>query len=334
MNPPDTMTVIRSRGRRLAKLIHPDGTIENYDDAKHFDLFPVPVSDLAALHRLLRNLLYRPDCAVVRGDIANRDRVRHVRRLLYPDKKSGDQPTLREASRQWVALDLEGVERPLGTPPADLAGCAATAIERLPDAFRGAHCIVQASASHGIKSDIRLRLWFWLSRATSGTELKRWLRGTPADPCIFGAAQVTYTAAPVCAADAVDPLPVRMAVLAGTTSVPVPPPNALAAPPRAAAPPVRLAGSQSGNLYTRAALVRAADRIMHADRRHPVIIAECRGLARLVHVGLLAESELRAVVERAALASGKNDASEIASCITWGLDHPSQSKVPETAHGR
>ena len=82
MTTPETLTVIRAHGRRLAKLIRADKTVEGYDDAKHFDLFTVSVPDLDALHRLLRRLLDRPDCAVVRGEIANRNRVLRVRRLL------------------------------------------------------------------------------------------------------------------------------------------------------------------------------------------------------------------------------------------------------------
>ena len=177
---PDTLTVIRARGRRLAKLIRSDGTVEGYDDAKHFDLFTVSIPDLDGLHRLLRRLLDRPDCAVIRGEIANPDRVLRVRRLLYPDKKTGDVPTLRGVARQWLALDIEGVPRPEQVAATDLGGCATEAIERLPVAFRGARCIVQASGSHGIKPGVRLRLWYRLARPTTGAELKRWLHGAPA----------------------------------------------------------------------------------------------------------------------------------------------------------
>jgi hypothetical protein len=331
---PDTLTVIRARGRRLAKLIRTDATIQGYDDAKHFDLFTVQVGEMVVLYRLLQQLLYRPDCAVVRGQIADPDRVRHVRRLLHQDPKTREPPTLREVPRAWLAVDVESVERPAGIPAADLAGCAHKAIQLLPDAFLSACRIVQASGSHGIKPDIRLRLWYWLNRPTTGAELKRWFRGTPADPCVFGAGQVTYTAAPMIAAGAVDPVPVRLAMLPGAISVPVPLPDALTTLPRPVAQLLRLAGGQSADRYARAALVRAANRIIHADKRHPIIIAECRSLARLVHAGMLAESELRTVVERAARAAGKDDVDEIASCITWGLNHPSDGWVPETAHGR
>ena len=125
-----------------------------------------------------------------------------------------------------------------------------------------------------------------------------------------------------------------MVSLPGATSVLVPSPETLAAPARTIARPMRLAGHMSTNRYTRAALVRAADRIMRAERRHPAIIAECRGLARLVHAGMLTETELRAVIERAARASGKDDPDEIALCVAWGLEHPSAGTIPEITGGR
>jgi hypothetical protein len=95
MSTPDSITVIRSRRRRLAKLIRADGTVEDYDDAKHFDLFTVPVPDWEALHRLLGHLLRRPDCAVVRGAVTDPTKVRGVRRLLHPDCETGDSRVFR-----------------------------------------------------------------------------------------------------------------------------------------------------------------------------------------------------------------------------------------------
>jgi hypothetical protein len=334
MATPDTLTVIRARGRRLAKLIRADGTVEGYDDAKHFDLFTVLVQDLAALHRLLGHLLHRPDCAVVRGEVANPDQVRRVRRLLHPDPKTGEAPTIREAPRVWLAIDVEGVQRPASVPAADLSACAAEAVGRLPDAFHNMRCIVQASGSHCIKPDIRLRLWYWLSRPATGEELKRWFRGAPADPSVFGAAQVIFTAAPIIADGAFDPLPVRLAMLPGAQTVQVPSPTPVPDRPCPTAPPLRLAGRLSADRYVRGALVRAADRIMRAELRHPAILAECRGLARFVRAGLLTESDLRAVIGRAAQAVGKDDEAEIASCVAWGLLHPSAGMALESPCGR
>jgi hypothetical protein len=212
-NHSESLTIIRSHSRRLAKLIHADGTIEGYDEAKHFDLFNWPVGDLADVHRLLCHLRHRSDCAVVRGAIADSERVRHVRRLAHADPKTGDRPTLRDVAHCWLALDMEGVDRPDDVPAADLKRSACEAIGRLPEAFHGAECIAQATASHGIKPGCRVRLWYWLSSPASGRELTRWLRHTPADPSVFRAAQPIYTAAPVFAPGTGDHLPQRMMVL-------------------------------------------------------------------------------------------------------------------------
>jgi len=120
----DTITVLRARGRRLAKRLHPDGHVDGYDRARTVDAFTVPIPDLAATLTLLRRLLSRPDCCVVRGALLTGDRATGIRRLLHPDERTGDLPTLRDVPRRWLALDMEGVPLPPNLPPADLAGCA------------------------------------------------------------------------------------------------------------------------------------------------------------------------------------------------------------------
>ena len=96
----------------------------------------------------------------------------------------------------------------------DISACARVAVDFLPAEFSGARCIAQATAGHGIKTGIRLRLWFWLSRLTTGDELRVWLKGSPADPAVFRPAQLIYTAAPLFE-DMAAPLSARLAMLAG-----------------------------------------------------------------------------------------------------------------------
>jgi hypothetical protein len=326
----DTITVLHACGRRLAKTVQADDQIEGYDSARTFDLTEHPVADLPAVARLLAALIGRSDCAVVRGAIADSNRTRRVRRLLYEDKETGDAPTLRDVPRRCLALDMEDIPRPPDVPAADLAACARLALATLPAAFTGAACVVQASAGHGIKPGLRLRLWFWCSRPMTGTELKRWLRGTPADPSVFGAAQLIYTAAPIMGAGQADPIPVRLLVLDGDPVVTVPSAAALAPPQRAETAPIVLHHSHV-NRYARAALVKAADRVMRADKRHPAIIAEARGLARLVKAGMLPENDLRTVLIAAARSAGKDDTAEVEKCIAWGLANPSAGATPEVS---
>jgi len=93
-------------------------------------------------------------------------------------------------------------------------------------------------------------------------------------------------------------------------------------------------GSARAELYVRAALRNAADRIIDAGRRHPVILAEACGLARLVHAGLLSKTDLKSVVWQAAQQAGKEDEAEIDRIIDFGMDHADTAPLPRgIAHG-
>src|SRR3954451_34221 len=99
----DSVTIIRARyGRRLAKLIWADGTIADYDSAYRYDLIERSVCDLNAMATLLHRLISRPDCAVVRGAVADPARTIGVRRLAFRDDKTGDEPTLTDVPRMWL----------------------------------------------------------------------------------------------------------------------------------------------------------------------------------------------------------------------------------------
>jgi hypothetical protein len=168
---PDFVTVIHSRRRRLAKCVRADGDIQNYDLARTFDMSMVQVGSLDHLLVRLACLLLRPDLAIVRGAIIDPTRTRGIRRLIQQDPKTGDIPTLIEASHYWIALDVDGVARPDGVPATDLLACADSAIALLPGEFRTARAIVQATSGHGLKAGSRLRLWFWAERPLSGRQL-------------------------------------------------------------------------------------------------------------------------------------------------------------------
>jgi len=225
----ETLTILRSVSRDLTKRICADSSIEPYDQARTFNLIERQVDGLDDIHQLLRRLERRSDCCIVRGAIADPARTRGVRRLLHPD--GGDQPTLREVPRRWLALDFDLPSRPNWITPTDLLSCGHLAIETLPHEFRRARFIVQATAGHGLKPGIRVRLWCWLTRPTTGSELKYWLRRTPADPSVFGAAHIIYTAAPRVQPGAFDPLTVRLEVVpSDTDTVTVPAPARLKPP--------------------------------------------------------------------------------------------------------
>jgi hypothetical protein len=330
MNAFDTIVVLRARaGKCLAKRICRDGAVEDYGNAYRFDIFEQPVADLDALRRLLDVLSRRPDCCVVRGVPIDRERTVNVRRLAHADRETGDPATLRDVPHRWVALDMEGIDRPEGLAASDLGGCAAEAVRRLPLTFSRARCIVQASASHGLKPDCRLRLWHWLDRPTTGAELSRWLRGRPADPTVFRTVQPIYTAAPVFEAGLLDHLPRRILELPGEAAVAVPSPEALKPPPPRAAAPLPSPTSPGAGRYAFAALVNAAARVRRAaiGQRHDTILREARSLARFVAGGLLTERDISATLRAAGTDAGKPDA-EIEHIMEWALARPSLAPLP------
>jgi len=280
----------------------------------------------------------RADCCAIRGELLAGETAVGIRRLLHPDKATGDLPTLRDVPRRWLALDVEGVELPPDVPASDLARCAAVAFTKLPAELQGAACIVQASASHSFKPDLRLRLWLYLDRPVWGHELKRWLRGTPCDPSVFGAVQPIYTARPIFAGGLADPLPARLLALPGRPVVIVPAPELLApTPPPERAPGAAVATPERTHVYVREALVRAAHRIGTTQHpgRHPAIVGETSRLARFVGPGLLSASVIADVVREAARIAGKDDPGEVASAIAWGLANPwNAGPLPGGHHGR
>jgi hypothetical protein len=214
----DAITVLRARGRRLAKVIRRE-TVSDYDSPRLFDLTEIAVDGIDHLEEDLRRLLDQHDRCIVRGAIADPGRCRGVRRLLHAD--ADDPPSLVDVPRRWLALDIDGLSRPADMPASDIPRCAEIAISRLPGEFHGGRCVAQGTANHGVKPGLRLRLWFWLNRPVGNPELKRWLASIPVDHSLFGAVQITYTARPIFQGRG-DPLPSRMVTMPGEAQVIVP----------------------------------------------------------------------------------------------------------------
>lgn len=318
---PYALTLATARGRRLCKTRHADGRAEDYDAARSLDLATAAAPDLATLAELLRALLTRPDTCVLRGAILDLNRARGVRRLLHPDPDTGEVPTMGEASRAWLALDLDGLPLPAGADPRDLAGCGTLARGALPGAFHDAACIVGATAGHGFKPGARLRLWFLLSRPLSGPECKRWLREAPVDRSVFGAVQPIYTAAPAFIG-MTDPLPVRLVALDGAERVAAPSAAALTPPPPAPfrQPSGGMPSGIHGGRYATTALARAAARVAGCGEgdRHPTAVSEAWGLAKLVARGMLSADDVARTLDGALQRAGKPPG-EGAKIAAWAV---------------
>ncbi len=331
----DTLTILRSRGRRLAKLVQADGEITGYDEARTFTAIEHDVENLDDLHRALVWLSTRPDRCIVRAALINPTITTPIRRKLYPDRETGDQPTLYEVPRYWIATDWDTLDRPDGLDLTDLAGCGREALARLPTAFHKAACIVSATASHGIKPGIRVRLWHWLDRAITRAEINQWISTIAGlDDCIFRPAQIIYTAAPVFESG-IDPLPARTAIIPGEARVAVPSAAALAPPPPRPAAPLPKPDDARASTYASVALRNAAARIATAGigDRHFTLIREARSLARFTTAGLLTSAVVLETLERAAQDAGKPEG-EATAIAEWARSHASPAPLMEARNGR
>jgi hypothetical protein len=315
----DSVTIARAFGPRLAKRVHAD-RIDGYENARHFDLFTRSVGGLGAIEELLHELEVRPDCAVLRGGIADRARTRHVRRLCYPDPESGEDATLVEQPRYWLALDIDGAAGLRELDPADLISCARLAVVKLPAAFHDVCALVQGTASHGLVPGAHLRLWYWLGRPVAGAELKIWLKGRPVDGAVFSPCQLIYTARPIFAGVA-DPLPQRLAVwFRPIEAVPVPEPAAL----KPAARPIWPGRSAQGAAYVQSTLQLLACKAMTAPRgaRHDTLLLAAHRLAELERAGLVTLDEVEGLLISAARGcgldeDGRDARREVAGILKW-----------------
>ena len=311
-------------GAVLAKRWNADGTATPYGNAFRYHLHAWPVADLAGLADVLRELLTAPRCCILRGEPVAGARMEGVRRLLHPDPETGDAPTLREVPRRWVAVDLDSVPLPEGTDARDLAACADAVRRFLPHAFRDAAAIVQATAGHGIKPGARLRWWAWLSRPVAGADLETWFQGCPVDPATFRTVQPIYTAVPLFAAGAVDPLPERLALVPGAReAVPVPAP-AMLRPVARMLPAMTIRGalgiSKGGGTDRFAALVRVV-RTASEGERHGKLLWAARAAKELVDEGVIGEAAARNALVEAAMQAGGSDERNARKTAEWGLKH-------------
>lgn len=316
---PDTLTLATARRRRLCKVRHADGRVEDYDAARTLDLASVAAPSLDELAALLADLADRRDACVLRGAILDPARSRGVRRLLHADPGTGEAPTLGDAPRAWVALDLDGLPLPADVDPRDLAACGTAARELLPAPFRSAACLMAATAGHGFKPGARLRAWYLLTRPLTAAECRRWLRDALVDRAALGAAQPIYTASPLFTGLA-DPLPVRLVRLPGAERVTTPTTTALAPAARPPAPFAMPATGAARCRYATAALERAMVAVARAGEgeRHHTAVREAWGLARLVTGGLLAPTNVSRAIGGALRLAGKTEG-EGERIVSWAL---------------
>ena len=172
-------------------------------------------------------------------------------------------------------------------------------------------------ASHGIKPGVRLRLWFWLSRPTSGAELAHWFEGCPIDPATFRTVQPNYTASPIFPAGTADPLPVRLAMLPGAQAVARVPAASLLRPVRVlSAAPFRAGGDASGRF---AALVRTVRNAPQGERHHLLFWAACRAGELIREGGGIGDAAAVEALASAAIEGGGKDRKNAEATARGGI---------------
>lgn len=183
-----------------------------------FDVSTVGASSLGNLAQALVEIERDHYRCVISGALADGVEPKGVRR-----KRVNFEPT----AHRWIMLDIDGVELPEGVAPipANTKPILEATISTLPPEFSGVDCYYQFSGSMGIKSGIRVHLWYWLSRPVSDEEKRVWLAEAPVDKALFNIIQIHFTANPMFEGGAVDPFPARSGLYQagqGTSEVAVP----------------------------------------------------------------------------------------------------------------
>jgi hypothetical protein len=317
----DMITILRcARNLRLAKTIRADRTIVDYDQTRTYDGWSVPLSGLDDIHALLGKIIYNPRLAAVRGELLESP-AHNIRRLVHTDPKTGDTPTLHDVPRQWLALDIEGVQGPFGFDTSNLSYCGEHCRRKLGHAFRSAASIVQATAGHGIKPDLRLRLWFWLSRPITTVEAKLWFEhDRSVDQSTLRPAQIIYTAAPIFEKGR-DHLLGRLAMLNGTPEVQTPSQASFESRHRPVRKPLSATEQKEvSNARAWAPLRNATAAVSNAPvtSRHNTCVSEAARLALYVKAGSLTARAVIDALSGALEQAGKTKEEGVA-IVEWAL---------------
>lgn len=227
----DQLTVlISANGKHAGKhfSIGKDGGIKtrSYDgNEKYFRVHTVEVDGIKRLGAALVAIARNQFAFVIRGAPLPGINLKHARRLLRPEKKSGDLATFEEVPRHWVPIDVDHIPCPAAIDPkGDPEGAVEYVVGLLPDELSDATCWWQWSSSQSVfdNETLSLHLWFWADTPLTGDELKRWAVAANLragfkliDPAMFRTVQALYTARPTFDAPLIDPLPRRSGVRQG-----------------------------------------------------------------------------------------------------------------------
>ena len=176
-------------------------------NSTHHTAREVSFETLDDIASALQQLRESPFEFIVRGDLTDHAQARlasgaKIRRLLR-EQSNGDKPTLEDAPKSWVCLDIDDVKTPYN------------ALERTADAIdwlienhmpylRGVGMVYKLSGSAGHPSKdpfgLRVHIYALLTEPRTCAQLRAWRRslsGIGCDPALFSANQIHYTADPI-----------------------------------------------------------------------------------------------------------------------------------------
>jgi hypothetical protein len=137
-------------------------------------------------------------------------------------------PMFEDCPRAWVIFDVDRIPVPEHMAD-DWVDDPDRSVEHvlslLPEPFQPATCWWSLSSSAAVpcktgrevSGTFKLKLAFWLDRALTGAEVKRWMAAekAPVDPAVFNAIQLIYVARPSFGPGLHDPVPRRSGIWQG-----------------------------------------------------------------------------------------------------------------------
>jgi hypothetical protein len=137
-------------------------------------------------------------------------------------------PMFEDCPRAWVIFDVDRIPVPenmAGDWVDDPDSSVEHVLSLLPEPFQLATCWWSLSSSAAVpcktgrevSGTFKLKLAFWLDRALTGAEVKRWMavEKAPVDPAVFNAIQLIYLARPKLGHGLHDPVPRRSGIWRG-----------------------------------------------------------------------------------------------------------------------
>ena len=196
--------------------------ISDYDQHREVSITPAAVRNLTELAQIIE-VVANADAYLVRGALTQHglDALTSDDSIFLNRRKlancPGDKPSLQEADRRWVMLDVDGwpVPHHLALYDVDDHEAIIDAMIRdvLHPCFQDVRCFYQFSASCGlVDSNVaKAHLWFWIGEPTSNDRLRQLcIQQMPGvDYAPFNAVQPHYVSPPKLIGGH-DPLPSRM----------------------------------------------------------------------------------------------------------------------------